>query len=74
MFQCQYVSIIVTLFTAFKVANFTDKNLGVFWRFFHTKMFYKFRTEKNADFQTIKNKKFYANKKISEKTGFRALW
>ena len=37
-------------------------------------MFYKFRTEKNADFQTIKNKKFYANKKISEKTGFRALW
>jgi hypothetical protein len=30
-------------------------------------MFYNFRTEKNADFQTIKNKKFYANKKISEK-------
>jgi hypothetical protein len=44
------MTVIVTLFTAYKVTKFTMEKIGVFWRFFVIHYYPKVDKEKNAGF------------------------
>ena len=49
VFQCQYVSIPVTLFATYIVTRFTIKIFGAFWHKIYSKMFYIYRTKKRLN-------------------------
>lgn len=46
VFSRQNVSLVKTILTGRIVAIFTKEFGGPFWPFFHSKMFYKYRTQK----------------------------